>query len=188
MFFQNSLAFSDPMNVGNLTSGSSAFSKPSLYIWKFLFHIMLKPSLKDFEHNLTSVGNECNCPVVWTFFITTLLGFPGSLDGKASSYNVGDLGLIPGSARSPGEGNGNPLQYSCLENPMDGGPWQATPHGFAKSQTWLKWLSMHTQIDCRRTWWICVQFIIILGCRIHAVVWQLKKTKSKLRYLFICSH
>ena len=42
-------------------------------------------------------------------------------DGKASAYNAGDLGLIPGSGRSPGEGNGNPLQYSCLENPMDGG-------------------------------------------------------------------
>ena len=129
--------FYDPVNFGNLNSGSSAFSKPSLYIWKFLFHIMLKPSLKDFEHNLTSVGNECNCPVVWTFFITTLLGFPGSLDGKASSYNVGDLGLIPGSARSPGEGNGNPLQYSCLENPMDWGTWWATVHGIAKSPTRL---------------------------------------------------
>ena len=51
--------------------------------------------------------------------------FPGGVDGKASAYNVGDLGLIPGSGRSPGEGNGNPLQYSCLENPMDmvGGTW-----------------------------------------------------------------
>ena len=47
----------------------------------------------------------------------------GGSDGKASAYNVGDLGLIPGSGRSPGEGNGNPLQYSCLENPMDGGTW-----------------------------------------------------------------
>ena len=46
--------------------------------------------------------------------------FPGGSDGKASGYNVGDLGSIPGSGRSPGEGNGNPLQYSCLENPMDG--------------------------------------------------------------------
>ena len=49
-------------------------------------------------------------------------GFSGS-DSKASAYNVGDLGLIPGLGRSPGEGNGNPLQYSCLENPMDGGAW-----------------------------------------------------------------
>jgi len=52
-----------------------------------------------------------------------------------SAYNAGDLGLIPGLGRSPGEGNGNPLQYSCLENPMDGGAWRATVHGVAKSRT-----------------------------------------------------
>ena len=50
-------------------------------------------------------------------------GFPGGSDGKASVYNAGDPGLIPGWGRSPGEGNGNPLQYSCLENPMDGVAW-----------------------------------------------------------------
>ena len=49
--------------------------------------------------------------------------FPGGSDGKASAYNAGDLGSIPGSERSPGEGNGNPLQYPCLENPMDGRAW-----------------------------------------------------------------
>ena len=54
-----------------------------------------------------------------------------------SPYNVGDSGSIPASGRPPGEGNGNPLQYSCLENSMDGGAWQATVHGVAKSQTWL---------------------------------------------------
>ena len=54
-----------------------------------------------------------------------------------SACNVGDPGLIPWSGRSPGEGNGNPLQYSCLENPMDGGTWQATVHGVAKNQTRL---------------------------------------------------
>ena len=63
----------DPTNVGSLISGSSAFSKPSLCIWKFLAHVLLKPSLKDFEHNLTSVWNERNCVVVWTFFGTALL-------------------------------------------------------------------------------------------------------------------
>ena len=61
--------------------------------------------------------------------------FPGSLDGKASAYNAGDPGSIPGSGRSPGEGNGNPPQYSCLENPMDQGAWWAQVHGVAKSQT-----------------------------------------------------
>jgi len=49
--------------------------------------------------------------------------FPGGADGKASAYNAGDLGLIPGSGRSPGKGSGTPLQYSCLENPMDRGAW-----------------------------------------------------------------
>ena len=49
--------------------------------------------------------------------------FPGGLDSKASAYNAGDPGSIPGSGRSPGEGNGNPLQCSCLENPIDGGTW-----------------------------------------------------------------
>ena len=49
--------------------------------------------------------------------------FPGGSDGKASAYNAGDPGSIRGSGRSPGEGNGNPLQYSCLGNPMDGGAW-----------------------------------------------------------------
>ena len=66
----------------------------------------------------------------------TLLS-PGGLDGKASVYNAGDLGLIPGLGRSPGEGNGNPLQYYCLENPMDRGAWQAAVRGVAKSQTRL---------------------------------------------------
>ena len=65
------------------------------------------------------------------------MGFPGGSEVKASACNVGDLGLIPGSGRSPGEGNGNPLQYSCLENPMDGGAWWATyhPQGCKESDT-----------------------------------------------------
>ena len=57
-----------------------------------------------------------------------MLGFPGGSDGKESACNAEDLGLIPGLGRSPGEGNGNPLQYSCLENSMDRGAWQATVH------------------------------------------------------------
>ena len=62
-------------------------------------------------------------------------GFPGGSDGKESACNVGDQSSIPGSGRSPGEGNGNPLQYSCLENPMDGGAWWATVLGVTKSRT-----------------------------------------------------
>ena len=55
--------------------------------------------------------------------------------GKESAYNTGDLGLIPGSRRSPGEKNDNLLKYSCLENPMDGGAWRCTVHGVAESDT-----------------------------------------------------
>ena len=63
--------------------------------------------------------------------------FPGGSEVKASASNARDLGSIPGSGRSPGEGNGNPLQYSCLENPMDRRAWWATVHRVAKSQTQL---------------------------------------------------
>ena len=59
---------------------------------------------------------------------THWLGFPGGSDGKESAHNAGDLSSISGSGRSPGEGNGNPLQYSCLENPMDRGAWRAIVH------------------------------------------------------------
>ena len=68
-------------------------------------------------------------------FLQFFRDFPGGSDGKASAYNSGDPGSFPGSGRSPAEGNGNPLQYPCLENPMDGEAWQATVHGVAKSWT-----------------------------------------------------
>ena len=61
------------------------------------------------------------------------MDFPGSSDGKASAYNVEDLGSIPESGRPSGEENGNPLQYSCLKNPMDGGGWLATVHEVTES-------------------------------------------------------
>ena len=63
--------------------------------------------------------------------------FPGGSDSEESARNAGDPGLIPKSGRSPREGNDNLLQYSCLENPMDRGAWQAPIHGITKSQTWL---------------------------------------------------
>ena len=69
--------------------------------------------------------------------LTLVLSSPAGSEGKASAYNAGDLGSIPGSGRSPGKGNGNPLQYSCLENPMDGGTWWAIVHGVEKSRTRL---------------------------------------------------
>ena len=69
--------------------------------------------------------------------ISKSFGFPGSSVNKESACNVGDPGSIPGSGRSSGDGNGNRLQYSCLENPMDRGVWQATVHGILSSQTQL---------------------------------------------------
>ena len=67
-FLEFSCFFYDATDVGNLISGSSAFSKTSLNIWKFTVHVLLKPGLENFEHYLTSVWDECNCAVVWTFF------------------------------------------------------------------------------------------------------------------------
>ena len=92
--------------------------------------------LRGGRRGLTAKGHEetlgwWKCSRLWLWDV------PGGSDGKASAYNAGDLGSIPGSGRSPGEGNGNPLQYSCLENPMDGGAWWATVHGVAKSWTRL---------------------------------------------------
>ena len=75
-----------------------------------------------------------------------LVGLPWCLSSKESACNVedtGDVGLIAGLGRSPGEGHGSLLQYSCLEKPMERGAWWASVHRFAKSQTWLKWLSTH---------------------------------------------
>ena len=83
------------------------FSLPGLILWF--------PSLSSMKATFSMSENFV------TLFGT--LGFPGGSDGKASVCNAGDLGSIPGLGRSPGEGNGNPLQYSCLENPMDGGTW-----------------------------------------------------------------
>ena len=77
-----------------------------------------------------------------------IMGFPDGSDGKESACNAGDPGLILESGRSPGEGNGNPLQYSCLENSMDREAWWATVHGIAKSQTQLK------QLSSSSSWWL----------------------------------
>ena len=79
---------------------------------------------------------------MWPF-----IRFPGGSEVKASAWNVGDLGLIPGLGGSPGEGNGNPLQYSCLENPIDRGAWRATVHGVAKN--WTRLNDFHFSLSCK---------------------------------------
>ena len=89
-----------------------------------------EPSRRDFKWTKASHTKTNN---TWFSF----KGFPGGTEAKASARSAGDPGLIPGLGRSPGEGNGNPLQYSCLKNPMDRGAWWATVHGVAKSRTRL---------------------------------------------------
>ena len=85
-FLEFSVFFDDAADVGNLISCSSAFSKSSLYIWKFLVHVLLKPSLKDLEYYLVSMWHECSCAVIWTFFGIALLLKCSTL--TASSFRI----------------------------------------------------------------------------------------------------
>ena len=111
VFLELSFFFYDPVDVGNLISDSSAFSKSSLNIWKFMVHVLLKPGLENFEHYFTSVWDECNCMVVWAFFGIALCFSEGdkgeitsnekwdiklSALGKEFACNAGDPGLISG--------------------------------------------------------------------------------------------
>ena len=89
-----------------------------------------------FNFMIKSMGKLLQWPSIYRI-APILKGFPGSSVGKESACKAGDPGSIPGLGRSPGEGNGNPPQYSCLENRMDRGAWQDIVHGIAKSQTRL---------------------------------------------------
>ena len=124
MFFWNSCFFDDQTDVDNLISGSSTFSKSSLNIWKFSVHVMLKHRFENFEHYFVRV---------WASLVAQTVKH---LPAKGETWS------IPGLGRSPGEGNGNPLQCSCLENPRDGGAWWATIYGVAQGWTRLKRLSI----------------------------------------------
>ena len=98
---------------------SAGLCSPSLLLW---FHYEVNGDGEVVEDLFI-----CLSDIFYSSFFKKdsllLLGFPDGSEGKASAHNVGDLGSIPGSGKSPGEGNGNPLQYSCLENPMDGEAW-----------------------------------------------------------------
>ena len=109
--------------------GSFFFFKDILNKWENPFketHSLLQEYIKV---NYLEEENQYRC-IFWS--LANKHRKPRWLSGKESVFNEGDVGLIPGSARSPGEGNGNPLQYSCLENPMDRGAWWATVHRVAK--------------------------------------------------------
>ena len=123
-----------------LSCGHSAFSA-GLLMWP---HPLTGLGVKGIRPCLSSASTVTSG--LFLFFSSHLLicrrlsfslNFPGDSVVKHLSASAGDTGSIPGSGRSPGGGNGNPLQYSCLRNPMDRGAWRATDHGVAKSQTQL---------------------------------------------------
>ena len=98
--------------------------------------------------------------------------FPGGSDGKASAYNARDPGLIPGSGRSPGEGNGAPLQYTCLENPMDEA-WWATVHGVAKSQIQLSNFASHHSVVSKS---LNVKYVVLHICCLVSFTFHISST------------
>ena len=115
MCSSETLSDSPKVTQPELELGHKCFNKIySLSLWIPLQDSTFKMA-NTFKRNITFPGIK--------FFYIYICNFPGGSDSKASAYNMGDLGSIPGLGRSPGEGNGNPLQYSCLENPMDGGAW-----------------------------------------------------------------
>ena len=88
--------------------------------------------LSRFSHVRLCATPHTDITLLTKVHIVKAMGFPLSSVGKESAYKAGDLGVIPGLGRSPGEGNGSPLQYSCLENPRDRGAWRATVHGITR--------------------------------------------------------
>ena len=113
-------------------------SKLSMRSQRVRHDLVTKPT----NHQKKEAQVHCNFQSVEILF-PSHQGFPGGTEDKVSACNAGDLSLIPGLGRSPGEVNGNPLQYSCQENPMDRWAWWATVHGVAKSQTWLSTFTFH---------------------------------------------
>ena len=120
------------------------------------------------------------------------MGFHGGSDGKESAHSVGDLSLIPGLGRSPGEGNGNPLQYSCLENPMDRGAWWATVCRVLKSQTWLRDFTFTFPFIKKNSWSKLTMFRILdlevkFRCLILVVAFGfVVHTVSYASFLHVC--
>ena len=125
-FLELSCFFHDPADVGNLISGSSAFSQTSLNIWKFMVHILLKPGLENFEHYFSSVWHECNCAVVWILFgiaflwdwnekwlfptLWPLLGFPNLLAYWVQHFHSSSFRIWNSSVEIPSP----PLAVTCM--------------------------------------------------------------------------
>ena len=160
------------------------FNATNPYRLGFVNHCLIISIILQVITNIYLMLTVCHVPG-WVLSINTLIyslqGFPGGSVGKESACNAGDAGVagsIPGSGRSPGAGYGNPLQYSCLENPMDKGAWQATVHRVTKSQTQLKWLSAHTCMYCYYSHFINEETNIYIGqvvcLRSHGGTWAYK--------------
>ena len=116
-----------------------------------------------------------------------MMNFPGGSYGEESAYNAGDLGLIPGSERSPGEGNGNPLQYSCLGNLMDGGAWRATVQRVAKSQTRLSDKHFHCILLHRKQ--ITTKYLLYSteNCsQYFGIICKGKESEKEYVYICVC--
>ena len=148
VFLELSCFFSDPISVGNLTSGFSGFSNSSLNIWKFTVHVLLKPGLENFEHYFASVWDECNCVVVWTFFgiaflwdwnenwpfpvLWPLLSFSICWHFECSNFTASSFRIWNSSARilSPPLALFIvmlPLAHLTLHSRMSGSRWVITP-------------------------------------------------------------
>ena len=150
-FLELSCFFYDPADVGNLISGSSAFYKSSLNIWKFSVHVLLKPSLENFEHYFASMWDECNCAVVWAFFdiaflwvwnenwpfpvLWPLLSFPNLLPCWVQYFNSINFRIWSSSTGIPSP----PLALFLVMLPeghltshsrMSGSSWVITPHDY----------------------------------------------------------
>ena len=143
VFLEFSCFFYDPVNVGNFISGSSAFSKTSLNIWKFMDHVLLKPGLENFEHYFTSMSEKAMAPHSSTFaWKIPWTEEPGRLQSMGSlKSDMTEQLHFHFSLSCIGERNGNPLQCSCLENPRNGEAWWAAVYGVTQSRTRLKRLS-----------------------------------------------
>ena len=119
-------------------------------------------------------------PVSW--FVETSQFFSGGASGKknppSNARSISDMGSIPGSGRSPGGRNGIPLQYSCLWNSLDRRAWWAAVHGVAKSQTQLKWLSMHARSGLTHFWVYFFRFSSPWSCKISTINFSLLKLVS----------
>ena len=114
VFLELSCFFDDPADVGSLISGSSAFSKSSLNIWKFMVHVLLKPGLENFKHYFASMWDECSCVVAWAFFgIVSLVAHTVNHLPAVRATRVQSLGW-----EDPLEKEMATTQYSSLENPM----------------------------------------------------------------------